>query len=143
MNRAILVFIAVAVLAIGCAQPAEAKPPTLRYGVDVSAGCGMIISDPRFAVAAQPQDGDPLLFDDIGDFLDYSKTHQPKLQAVWVHDYLSKEWVPAEKAWFVASPAIVTPMNAEIASFADEATARAQVAATQGKLLDWSAVRSR
>ncbi len=52
MKLKVLLFLALALLAAGCAQgTAEIKPPEIRYGEDVCVECKMIISDPRFAAA--------------------------------------------------------------------------------------------
>ena len=56
------------VLLTACGQDAPAGPPTVRYGQDPCAGCGMIISDDRFAAAWVDPAGEaaPRLFDDGG-----------------------------------------------------------------------------
>lgn len=140
-----LVILALLVVSIGGCASADAapQPPTIRYGVDVSDECGMIIDDPRFAVAALPTHGDPLLFDDLGDFLSYHQSRQPSLRAVFVHDFQTREWILADQAWHVASPKIITPMDAGLASFADESTAQAEAARLEGQVLDWPAVLAR
>lgn len=139
-----LILTLLAVVVAGCGRAAgPPQPPTIRYGVDVSAECGMIIDDPRFAVAALPQSGDPLFFDDLGDFLSYRQAHQPHLTAVFVHDYRTKAWVAADQAWYLASPKIITPMNAGLASFADETGAQAEQGIMGGRLLTWNDVLAR
>lgn len=144
MRYAISILMLLAFAIVGCTPASSApQPPTIRYGVDISSECGMIIDDPRFAVAALPTEGDPLLFDDLGDFLSYHRSHQPSLRAIFVHDYQTQAWVRAEEAWHVASPKIITPMDAGLASFAEESSARAEAAKLGGEVLDWSGILAR
>lgn len=140
MKRTLLVILTVATLLVGCATAsAEPRPPTIHYGEDVSIGCGMIISDERFAVGALPEDGgNPLLFDDVGDFLDYAQSHLPHLRAVFVHDYQTRDWLRAENTWFLLSPEIQTPMNSGIAAFSQKSSAEQMQAERGGQILSWS-----
>ena len=144
MKLWLLLILLFALVLSGCAsQGSEPRPPTIHYGEDVSAGCGMIISDPRFATAALPRDGDPLLFDDIGDYLSYSQSHHLVPRAVFVHDFQTKDWLRADEAWYLLSPNIHTPMGSGLAAFAQEATARQFQAKESGEVLNWSSVTSR
>lgn len=136
-------LLVVAATLVGCGKAATAPaPPVIHYGEDVSAGCGMIIDDPRFAVGALPDRGKPLLFDDIGDFLDYRQAHQLSLSAVFVHDYDSKDWVRADTAWFVWSPAVHSPDGSGLAAFASEVSARQFQAGHGGQLYPWAELQS-
>ncbi|HZW34991.1 MAG TPA: nitrous oxide reductase accessory protein NosL [Isosphaeraceae bacterium] len=139
LRRTLGILIGLVVLLVGCRSAAAAPtPPTIRYGEDVSAGCGMIIDDPRFAVGALPDRGAPLLFDDIGDFLDYRQAHALQLTAVFVHDYQTKEWVRADDAWFVQSPAVQSPDGSGLAAFASQAAARQFQERQGGTLFSWA-----
>lgn len=142
-------LVILALLATACAQgEAEIKPPEIRYGEDVCAECVMIISDPRFASAYTYEVGpgryDHALFDDIGDMLNYAEKH-PEHQVVawWVHDYDSKEWLDGQKAVYVFSSSLQTPMAQGTAAFANQQAAQRLADELQGELLDWNGLRER
>lgn len=147
--RLFFLLLALALLAAGCAQgTAEIKPPEIRYGEDVCAECVMIISDPRFAAAYTYEVGpgryDNALFDDIGDMLIYADKH-PEHQVVawWVHDYDSKEWLDGQKAVYVFSNSLQTPMAQGTAAFATQQAALRLADELQGELLDWNGLQER
>ncbi len=132
-----------------CAQgTAEIKPPDIRYGEDVCAECVMIISDPRFAAAytyeISPGRYENVLFDDIGDMLIYADKHpEHKVVAWWVHDYDSKEWLDGQKATYVFSNNLQTPMAQGTAAFGSAEAAQRLAGELQGEVLDWNGLLQR
>lgn len=135
-------------LLAGCAQgQAMIEPPTILYGEDRCAECGMIISDPRFASSLLYEISEgryaSLLFDDIGDMLVYTAKHpEQKIVAWYVHDYANEEWLDATQAYFMTSPAIQTPMGHEIAAHATQTAAQAMADELHGLVVDWSALQA-
>jgi copper chaperone NosL len=122
--------------ASACGPAGDAlAPPEIRYGEDVCAECGMIISEPRFAaglVAEVDGQTQTAAFDDIGDMLMFAAGHPSWVIRRWyVHDYHSGDWLPAESATFVQSTDIRTPMGHGLAAFADPAQAE-ELAKTTG-----------
>ena len=112
----VLLTIVLALLLAGCSRgQSEIKPPTIRLGEDKCADCDMIINDMRFACAAIHEvsagDYESLLFDDIGDLVRYLAKHSDQtFAASYVHDYETKAWIEADKAAYVSSPELKTPM---------------------------------
>jgi copper chaperone NosL len=110
-----------------CNRGLPAGPPTIHYGQDPCAGCGMIISDDRSAAALVDPAGDsaPLLFDDIGCLLDYEREH-PQLAARshYVHDATSRQWLAASAATFVKTSR-ETPMGSGLLAFVRRSDAEA------------------
>jgi hypothetical protein len=106
--------------------PAEVGPPAIRYGRDRCDACGMIISDPRYAAAAQ-RGRAVSRYDDIGCLIDRVGQALVRGEAeAYVHDAGTHLWLKAERATYVRSPAIRTPMASGIAAYATaEAAARA------------------
>lgn len=139
-----LVFAALALLILGaCGDRAAApQPPAIRYGVDVSEH-GMIISDERFAAAALPASGAPVLFDDTGELFKYRQARPQEFRALYVKDYATRQWLQAEQAWYLLSPQIQSPMGWGLAAFQSEAAARQQQASAGGEVLDWTATTKR
>lgn len=141
-RRAFLVLLTAGTV-VACRRRGALEPPEIRYGRDVCAECGMIISDPRFAAAAATADGETLIFDDIGDLLSYRAKHSPQWVAIWVHDYENEQWIRAEEAWYVASAAVRTPMDWGLAAFASEEAARRRQGEWGGQVVRWEELVAR
>ena len=126
--RLLLTSIAIA-LAAGCQQKtSEITPPKIQYGQTSCDGCGMIVSDQRFAAAMiiEMPDGErrPAAFDDIGCMLDYEREHHDgTVLARFVKDVTTGQWLPAEKANFVRGKSIQSPMASGISATATPETA--------------------
>lgn len=143
MNRLFLVLLLLALAATACGaqKPAELRPPDIVLGEDTCADCGMSITDLRFAAAAVTPDAQSLLFDDIGDMLRYRASHSlPEGTAYFVHDYDSREWLPADLAFYVQSSTLHTPMGSGIAAFAVKTRAEAMAANQGASLMDYKAL---
>lgn len=149
MKRATVALLLLAVLMSACAPgQATIAPPEIRYGEDVCVECKMIISDPRFAAAytyeVSPGRFENVLFDDIGDMLIHADKHpEQTVAAWWVHDYDSKEWLDAGKAFYVFSNMLQTPMAQGTAAFADEAAAQRLAAELSGEVFGWNGLVER
>ena len=130
-------------LAAGCTARDPLAPPEIRYGEDVCAECGMIISEPRFAagLVLGPAGGEALAFDDIGDMLAWARAHpEAEVSRWWVHDYASEAWLDARAASFVRAKALRTPMDHGLAAFAEPGAAAAMAAELGGEVLGFAAL---
>ena len=125
------------------ANPDEPQPPEIAYGQDVCDACGMILDEPKFAAATLLTSGETRKFDDIGDMFVYHMDHPDQQVQVWfVHDYSTEKWARAEKAFFVMSDSIATPMGHGLAAFADPVEAEAFAAQVGGRALDFDEARA-
>ena len=105
---------------------AEPQPPEIAYGQDLCAGCGMIISDAKFAAALLTSKNEALKFDDIGDMVLYALDHPDTQPKAWfVHDYESETWIRGETAYYVVLPAGNSPMGSGLTAFSDLGAAKA------------------
>lgn len=129
--------------ACGSEVNTEPVPPVIHYGEDVCEFCGMIISDERFAAGYITQDGEPHIFDDIGNMVLSHLQKQEEVIAFFVHDYQDKSWLRAEKAYFVLSDEIVTPMLHGLAAQATLEKAEALAAEIDGQILTFNEVIDR
>ncbi len=129
-------FVLLCVLGIsGCQASRRAeRPPQIRYGRDVCAQCGMIISEARFAAAYLTRQGAWRLFDDIGDMREFYKAHSEDVSVFWVHDYESAEWLKAESAVFVKSAELHTPMGHGIVALGSRERAELLARQLQGQI---------
>lgn len=108
MTRRVFLIIALGLSVAGCQSP---RRPPIRFGRDICAQCGMIISEARFAAAYITKQGQWRFFDDLGDMLVFYISHDEEVADSWVHDYELEDWLKAESAFFVTSSALHTPMG--------------------------------
>lgn len=146
MKRSILSSILVSILLSGCARDESLDPPQIRFGQDVCAECGMIVSDERFAGAIQLIDvhgeRQTLLFDDIGEMLKYQPPSHQRMKA-WVRDADTKAWLDAQTAWFNVKSEQQTPMATGVSAHASESAAAASARAHGGTIVEGDTVARR
>jgi copper chaperone NosL len=120
--HACIVALAAFVLA-GCA--ASNIEPVEIYPEDNCSQCRMAISDVRFAGEILDAHGDVYKFDDLGCMFKFRAKHADlKINAMYVKDYDTKEWIPYERAVIVAT-SLETPMGSGKVAFADPERAKA------------------
>ena len=113
------------ILFVACQTPVDfSQPPEIIFGEDLCTECGMIISEPRFSAAYYTLDGDARHFDDVGGMATHYAENQDEVSQFWVHDYDSEDWINAEKAFFVMSDQIQTPMGFGVVAFSDQTRAQ-------------------
>lgn len=113
-RRRVLGILAAVPLALaGCSRPSDG-PEEIRYGREVCARCGMIISDPQFAAEIRGGPDRALAkFDDVGDalhWLEKQAWRQDQLSGFWVMDSVGgKDWLDARQAFYRSGA--VSPMG--------------------------------
>lgn len=149
MNRTGFVFSILFVTALlaaftGCAQSETIQPPEIFYGQELCEGCGMLISDAKFAAAVIDAQGGAHKFDDIGEMLAYLGKH-PEIQvrAYFVHDYNTESWLRGETAFYVTGAKIISPMGSGTAAFTDQAAANEFAARVQGTVMKFDELRAK
>lgn len=133
------------VLLAACTSTApnnDPQPPEINYGLDICDSCGMLIDDPTFAAATLLQNGESRKFDDIGDMFTYHMDH-PDLQveAYFVHDYHTQNWLRGEGAFYVMADTIDSPMGHGIAAFELQSEAEAMAKEAGSDLLTFEQLR--
>lgn len=125
-----------------CANSASAEPvpPTIHYGEDVCEFCNMIISDEHHAAGYLTEDGQQHIFDDIGDMFLNHLQKSDKVTAFFVHNYETKTWIRAEKAVYVQSSNLFTPMFSGLAAFDSAEKAEILAAELQGHTMTFAEV---
>lgn len=119
---------------------AEPTPPTIHYGEDVCEFCNMIISEERYASGYITSDGQQHIFDDIGDMFQAQTINNHQVIAFFVHNYGDNHWIRAEKATFVQSHGIRTPMASGIVAFESPDKATAFAEEMKGHIMNFSEV---
>jgi copper chaperone NosL len=125
-----------------CANNASAEPtpPTIHYGEDVCEFCNMIISDERYAAGYITEDGQQHIFDDIGNMFRNHLQKSDKVTAFFVHNYENKSWIRAEKAAYVQSSQLTTPMLSGLAALESPEKAQVLAAELQGHVMTFAEV---
>jgi copper chaperone NosL len=116
------------------------QPPTIQFGQDSCAACGMIISDPAHASAYRTAGGEVRLFDDVGEMVRYHRQRREDVRSFFAHDFERRTWLRAEDGTYVISHALRTPMGTGMVAFAAEAEARALADRAGGRVLSWSEI---
>ena len=116
-----------ALVALGSALWAEAIPPpaTTDFKSDICAECKMAVTNKSYA-AQIVSDGKPLFFDDIGCLVQYERQGQIKpstIKARYVRSVVGDAWLLAEKAVWIATKDVRTPMGYGFHAFADQKAA--------------------
>ena len=109
-------FFVVGLLTAGCTTHRVDQPPQIRYGEEPCAFCGMLISEERFATAMAAA-GQAQVFDDLGCLLRARARDSGTATRIWVHDETSGQWLEAQRAWFVRSREVPTPMGGGLVAF--------------------------
>lgn len=124
----------------GCSR----GPVQIHYGEDVCDWCGMTIVDPRYASEIITATGKAYKFDSIECMASFylSKNISSKGKAqLYVSDFANpKMFIPAERAIFVKSPCLKSPMAANIAAFKNLKEASVLRSTCPEKTMDWSGV---
>lgn len=136
--------VVLAVFLVACgSEEQDLTPPDIAYGEAISE-MGMFVVDPRYTVAALPEEGDWILFDDIGEVFKYRGGRPDQtFRAIWVNDFHDQTWLDAEDAWYLQSPGLHSPMGWGVAAFAEEAAAREFQGEFGGDLMRWSDAANR
>jgi copper chaperone NosL len=141
------VLLAALLIAACAASGGDSKPPDMAYGHDLCDHCGMVIDDPRYAAAIRFDDGQVRKFDDAGEMFAYHAEHPNQAVRAWfAHDYTTNEWLRAERAFFVVSQQVHTPMGTGVAVFAArrdaDTFAKALTTDTQARVMTFDEVRA-
>lgn len=126
----------------GCRAKSDLDPPSIILGQHECEECRMIISEERFAAAVVFESDDGTTkhaFDDIGCLIDWLQKHGGHAtQATYVKDYDTAAWLNIERAFFVQSETLRTPMASHIVAVADEEAARLIEERFEGKRRSWA-----
>jgi len=130
----------VAVVVAGCSP----GPQPFAFGEDQCAHCRMTIMDPAYATQIVTTTGKTYKLDSsecLRAYLASDALEDAEVHSVWVSTVDTRGVVAAEKAWFVRSPDIRSPMGGGLAAFWSR-TAAEQAAGSGGMVMDWTSFRS-
>ena len=125
------------ILLTGCST----NPQPLRLGKDNCDFCKMTISDKRFGAELITKKGKVYKFDDghcLLAFMQSKKVAKIDMAAVYYSNFIgNNELLNAEKAFFLQSPQLKSPMNGNIAAFAHEDSLHAWLPKYYGNKISW------
>lgn len=128
----------ITVLLAGCSTDMSAQP--IDEDVDVCAFCHMSVADNQFAVQHVDQNGNALKFDDVGCMARYLTGGNAENGISYVRDFYSREWIEVEKAHFVKTDDVMTPMHYGFVSFADQQSMENFLRDNAGNAVSWEEV---
>jgi len=78
-------------------------PVPVVWDQEVCSHCKMHVGDPRFAAQLQTTDGEVLNFDDPGCLLDYLRSHELSVHALYFRNYEGDGWLSESEVGFVSA----------------------------------------
>ncbi|UTE72206.1 nitrous oxide reductase accessory protein NosL [Rossellomorea marisflavi] len=128
-------FVLVVLLA-ACGK-AAAEPRAINEETDKCEVCNMSVMDNEFATQLLTEKGKTLVFDDIGCMYGWMKDNDGEaVEASFVRDYNSEEWINTEDAFYVFDEDVKTPMAYNMISFEKKADAEKYIDENAGELLN-------
>lgn len=104
---------------------------------DMCQRCKMVISEKRLAAEFIDQEGLAYKFDDISCMVHAlrSRSDRKPVAAVFVVDFESGGWIRADKACFIRSDRLKTPMGGGVAAFRDYSRGEVAAAGYEGRII--------
>lgn len=125
----------------GCEQ----GPRDIRIGEQECDHCRMMVSDERFASQLITGQGRQFAFDSIeclAAYVNDGDGQELDIAGLWVPDFDHRgEWRAAEKAVYLQSDELRSPMALNFSAYADHQTAEDRVDEFGGHILDWQGVQ--
>lgn len=127
-------------------QACSSGPEPIHYGQDNCHACKMTLTDRRFGAEIITDKGKVFKFDDLNCLVGYIKEGQISkeniAQVVTVDFKKTGQFVDVQRAFFLQTEALKSPMRADIASFSDKNELESTRTQTGGgKILDWTGVQ--
>ncbi|NND33224.1 MAG: hypothetical protein HKN76_11595 [Saprospiraceae bacterium] len=119
------------------------QPDSIYYGEDICSACKMTIVDRQHAAQLITAKGKAFKFDAIECMLRNKKENE-QYHYLLVNDYLQPgDLIDAQKAVYLVSEEIPSPMGANLTAFSDVEAARSSVQSAEGKLFSWEEIQQR
>lgn len=123
------------------------NPQPIVYGKDNCYTCKMGFVDSKFGGEVITTKGKVYMFDDVICMVRYLKSgsinEKDISKKVLVNYQKQNDFIEADKAFFIVSPAIKTPMNSNAAAFASQTDTEKFKAGMDGKIMQWNEVYSK
>ncbi|WP_457635889.1 nitrous oxide reductase accessory protein NosL [Persephonella sp.] len=120
----------------------EIKPVPINYGQDECDYCRMKITDPRYGSELILNTGKPYKFDSVECLAAFyiENKEKMKIHSLWVPDFISKKFIPAEKALYLHSKELPSPMGMNLTAFEKKEELEKVKEKYGGEVLNWNQV---
>ncbi len=117
-------------------------PVPIKYGSDECAYCRMKITDPRYGSEIVLKTGKPYKFDSIECLAAFYLENKERLpfESLWVPDFLTKVFISAQKALYLHSPNLPSPMGMNLSAYKNKENLLKVKKKYGGEELVWSDV---
>ena len=118
-------------------------PEPFVFGSDQDAFCRMTISEPEFAAQLVTRTGRAYKFDSIEcmrGFLAAGSVPPEEIHGRWVTDAASRTLIPVDRATFVRSTGVRSPMGGGLIAFLETPQAEALAAESGGRVFSWESL---
>lgn len=109
------------------------EPRKVLLGKDSCHHCRMNIADAKFACEAVNTKGKTVIFDDVTCMINNEEVQDGWI--LYVADFDTGQWLEWQKAFWVHSVELHSPMNGNIAAFSTKERAEAMAVAWKGTIL--------
>ncbi|NPA58055.1 MAG: hypothetical protein GXN94_02045 [Aquificae bacterium] len=118
------------------------QPVPINYGQDECEYCRMKITDPRYGSELLLKTGKAYKFDSIECLAAYylKNKNNPNIHSLWVPDFLTKKFIPAETAVYLHSKDLPSPMGLNISAFKSKEELEKVRQKYGGEVLNWEQV---
>ena len=118
------------------------EPVPINYGKDECEYCRMKIMDPRYGSELLLKTGKAYKFDSVECLAAYYIENKDKLKihSLWVPDFLTKKFIPAETALYLYSKNLPSPMGLNLSAFKTKEELEKVRAKYGGEILNWDQV---
>ena len=131
-----LLLIGVISILAACGGDKKVEPVAINEETDICAVCNMQVVDNQFATQVILENGKSLVFDDVGCMYTWVKDNaNQKIDAGFVRDYNTQDWVNKDEATYVYNQSVITPMAYNVISFTEKADAEKFAADNEGSTL--------
>ena len=119
----------------------SSQPEPFKYGQDICYTCKMGIVDPKFGGEVLSVKGKVYKFDDVRCMALFLKsgalTKEDTKETLVINFETGKEFLDANRSFFVLSPVVKSPMSGNAAAFASKEAAEKFNAEVKGNMLTW------
>lgn len=143
-QRSVVAVVALLMLTVSCSP---SGPAPIRYGKDECKHCKMTLTDQRFGAEIISSTGIVLKFDDMNclvNYLNENSATSDKTKGIYVVDFSrAGEFIEVEKAMYVHSDELNSPMGGEVAAFSNKTSFDAVYKQlTTAESLTWDKVKN-
>ena len=124
MRKLSFIMLLLFVIVAGCSSQDAFEPQPIDTNVDGCDECHMGIQDIKASSEVILKDGTPKKFDDIGCMVLFIKDHEEEVANIFVHDYLTSEWIDMNNATFIQGSKVKSPMNYGFVAFSSTEEAK-------------------